>query len=181
MRLPIESSFSLRALPAGRALVLTAMATLLAAADWLPDNPYVDPDRLEFALTLGSAPPPSRSRLRDRLDAAAIARWRNRALLFLFTIVLSIAVAEPVDALDLPGCDDERRQRRLFHAALVSQRRRAAELQRIPRAAVRRGQARRHLSHRRRRRFVHVWQRRAPAGSLFGSAAGPPSGRISKC
>ena len=29
------------------------MATLLAAADWLPANPYVDPDKVEFALSLG--------------------------------------------------------------------------------------------------------------------------------
>ena len=96
MRLPIESSFSLRALPAGRTLVLMAMATLLAAADWLPDNPYVDPDHLEFGLTLALGGSAITLTLRDRLNAVAIARWRNRALLVFFTIAFSIGMAEPV-------------------------------------------------------------------------------------
>ena len=96
MRLPIESSFSLRALPAGRTLVLMAMATLLAAADWLPDNPYVDPDHLEFGLTLALGGSAIALTLRDRLNAVAIARWRNRALLVFFTIAFSIGMAEPV-------------------------------------------------------------------------------------
>jgi hypothetical protein len=93
---PSESSFALRALPGGRVIVLTAMATLLAAADWLPDNPYVDPDKLEFALSLALGLSAIALALRDRMDAAAIARWRNRALLSLITIAVSIAVAEPM-------------------------------------------------------------------------------------
>jgi hypothetical protein len=96
MRLPIESSFSLTALPAGRALVLIALATLLSVADWLPDNPYVDPDRLEFALTLALGGAAIALTLRDRLAAASITRWRNRALLLSLTIAFSIALAEPV-------------------------------------------------------------------------------------
>ena len=96
MRLPIESSFSLRALPAGRALALIAIATLLTVADWLPDNPYVDPDRLEFALTLALGGTAIVLTLRDRLGAAAITRWRNRVLLLSITMAFSIALAEPV-------------------------------------------------------------------------------------
>ncbi|HUQ86353.1 MAG TPA: SGNH/GDSL hydrolase family protein [Vicinamibacterales bacterium] len=95
MRLPIDSSPSLRELPAGRSLVLTAMATLLAAADWLPENPYVDPDHLEFLLTVALGALAIALALRDRLDAAATARWRNRALLAFFTIAVSLAIAEP--------------------------------------------------------------------------------------
>jgi hypothetical protein len=96
MRLPIQSSFSLRALPAGRALVLIALAALLAAADWLPDNSYVDPDGLEFALTLALGGSAIALTLRARLDAAKIARLRNRALLLLLTIAFAIGMAEPV-------------------------------------------------------------------------------------
>ena len=84
MRLP-ASSFSLRALPAGRSLVLIAMATLLAAADWLPENRYVDPDTSEFALSLGLGLLAIFLTLREQLTAATVARWRNRALLCVMT------------------------------------------------------------------------------------------------
>jgi len=77
-------------------LVLIAMATLLAAADWLPDNPYVDPDHLEFALTLALGGSAIALTLHDRLNAAAIARWTMRALLVFFAIACSIGMAEPV-------------------------------------------------------------------------------------
>jgi len=96
MRLPSESSFSLRALPPGRAIVLTAIATLLAAADWLPQNPYVDPDKVEFALATGLGLSAVFISLRDRMDRRSMARWRNRALLSLMTIAVSIAAAEPM-------------------------------------------------------------------------------------
>lgn len=72
------------------------MATLLAAADWLPDNRYVDPDHLEFTLTLGLGLSAIGLTLRDRLDAAAIARWRNRAILFVITLTISLGLAEPM-------------------------------------------------------------------------------------
>lgn len=96
MRQPFESSLSLRALPSGRALVLVAVATLLAAADWLPANTYVDPDHLEFALSLVLGLSGLVLVLHDRMDRAAVVRWRNRALLLAFTLVLSIAAAEPM-------------------------------------------------------------------------------------
>jgi hypothetical protein len=72
------------------------MATLLAAADWLPDNRYADPDKVEFALSLGLGLSAIVLTLRDRMNAASLARWRNRALLSLATIAISIAVAEPM-------------------------------------------------------------------------------------
>jgi hypothetical protein len=96
MRLPTESSFSLRALAGGRAIVLTAMATLLAAADWLPENPYVDPDKVEFALSLGLGLSAILLTLHERTDAMSRARWRNRVVLSLATVAISIAVAEPM-------------------------------------------------------------------------------------
>ena len=96
MRQPFESSLSLRALTSGRALVLMAVATLLAAADWLPANPYVDPDHLEFALSLVLGLSGLVLVLQDRMDRAAVVRWRNRALLLAFTLAISIAAAEPM-------------------------------------------------------------------------------------
>jgi len=93
---PFESSFSLRALPAGPSLVLTAMATLLAAADWLPDNPYIDPDHAEFALSLALGLSAIGFCLYERLDTAAWARVRNRALLSGIAFTLAIAAAEPI-------------------------------------------------------------------------------------
>jgi len=72
------------------------MATLLAAADWLPQNPYIDPDKAEFAISLGLGFSAILLTLRDRMDAASRARWRNRAILTLVTIAISIAVAEPM-------------------------------------------------------------------------------------
>jgi hypothetical protein len=96
MRLRIDSALSLRALPAGRSLALAAVATLLAAADWLPENRYVDPDHLEFALSMGLGISAIALSLRDRLDAADIARWRKRALLVVFTVLFAIGLAEPL-------------------------------------------------------------------------------------
>jgi hypothetical protein len=90
-----EPSTLLRTLPPARALILTAIATLLAAADWLPANPYVDPDHLEFALTLLLGASAIGLCLHERMSAAAVRQWRLRLLLSLCTIAFSIAVAEP--------------------------------------------------------------------------------------
>ena len=101
MRLPPESSNPLRALPAGRSLVLIVMAMLLAAADWLPENRYVDPGYLEFGLSLVLGLSGIALALRDRMDRATIVRWRNRALLLAFTLAFSLAAAEPMTRLVL--------------------------------------------------------------------------------
>lgn len=92
----ITSSLSLRALPARRTIALAAMATLLAVADWLPGNRWVDPDYLEFSLTTGLGLSAIALNLRDRLGAAGLVRWRNRGILCLITVALSLAVAEPM-------------------------------------------------------------------------------------
>lgn len=87
-------SFSLRSLPPGRAIVLTALATFLAAADWLPDNRFVDPDHLEFALTIALGLGAVAITVRDRATAQSVARWRNRALLLTFTLAWLIPAVE---------------------------------------------------------------------------------------
>jgi GDSL-like Lipase/Acylhydrolase family len=96
MRLPIESSFSPKTLPGGRAMVLTAIATLLAAADWLPANPYVDPDCLEFVLTVALGVMAIGISIRERASAADFRRWGARILLSLTMLAICIALAEPV-------------------------------------------------------------------------------------
>ena len=95
MRIPFEPSLSLKTLPPVRAVVLTAVATLLAAADWLPANSYVDPDHLEFGLTVVLGLSAIAISIGERMTAAAIRRWRLRIMLSCFTAVLSIGLAEP--------------------------------------------------------------------------------------
>lgn len=94
MRLRIQSSLSLRALPVGRSLALTGIALLLAIADWLPENRYVDPDHLEFSLTVALGVWAIALTLHDRLDAGIIVRFRNRALLVMFAVILATGMAE---------------------------------------------------------------------------------------
>ena len=65
-----RSIASLRVLPPGRSLLVIAAATLLAVADVLPANPYIDPDLLEFTLTVGLGV----WRLRSRFAIALKAR-----------------------------------------------------------------------------------------------------------
>ena len=96
MRIPFEPSLALRNVPPARALILTAVATLLAAADWLPANRYVDPDHLEFGLTLVLGLSAIAISLGDRMSSTAIRQWRLRILLIFVTFGASIAAAEPV-------------------------------------------------------------------------------------
>jgi hypothetical protein len=74
-----DRRFSLRALPAHRGFVLSVVATLLAAADWLPENSLVDPDWLEFLLSLALGGTAVVMSLGDRLSPQEFAAWRNRA------------------------------------------------------------------------------------------------------
>jgi hypothetical protein len=96
MRLPIESSFSLRALPPGRAIVLTAMASLLAIADWLPANRYVDPDHAEFTISLALGVSAIVLYLQEHLAPGTLRRVAHRAILAVVTLVVALAAAEPM-------------------------------------------------------------------------------------
>lgn len=91
---PLDSLFTFRSLPTGRVLVVMAIATLLAAADWLPDNAYVDPDTLELWLTVALAGTAIVMALADRMDRAAVAAVRNRLILLAVTFSLLAAGAE---------------------------------------------------------------------------------------
>lgn len=91
---PLDSVRSLSSLPPRKAIVLTVAAVLLAAADWLPENSYVDPDRLEFALTVALALTAIAVGVRDPIDFRTAVRWRNRILLLIFTFALMLPAAE---------------------------------------------------------------------------------------
>ena len=173
---PFSESASARTIAAS----LTAMAMLLAAADWLPENPYVDPDLLEFALTVASGRRrPSRSRCAIAWTPPRPARWRNRALLSFVTLAALDRRRRTDDALDLSATS-----RRAPITAAISPAAGFAPARCDATAAGFRerefddAKARRNLSHRRGRRFVHLRQWRAAAGSLFGSAAGAPAGAL---
>lgn len=91
---PWDSVRSLAFAAPARAIVLTAMATLLAAADWLPENRLVDPDQLEFALTVVLGGAAIVVTLRERMETRQLIAWRNRAILLTLTLALSAALAE---------------------------------------------------------------------------------------
>ena len=70
------------------------MAFLLAAADWLPENPYVDPDHVEFWLALGFGAAAIVLAMRDRSVAIDFVAWRRRGLLLIVTIAIAMIAAE---------------------------------------------------------------------------------------
>ena len=81
-----------RDLPPSRSLVLTAIAVLLAAADWLPDNPYIDPDYAELLLTVALGGAAIVMAISDRVSRESIAALRNRLILLTVTLaVLAVA------------------------------------------------------------------------------------------
>jgi hypothetical protein len=75
-------------------MLLAAMAGLLLAADWLPDNPYIDPDIVEFCLALGFGATALVLAFRDRASHVDVAVWRNRLLLITITLTASAIGAE---------------------------------------------------------------------------------------
>jgi hypothetical protein len=77
-----------------RGLALAAMAVLLAAADVIPDNRYVDPDRLEFAIAVAAGVMALVVTVYDRAEPGAMARWGKRLVLLAFTFALLIPLAE---------------------------------------------------------------------------------------
>jgi hypothetical protein len=87
---------SLRVLPHWRALALAIGALLLAVADWLPPNQYVDPDLLEFTLTMALGWWAIAIAMSDRLSREELRTWRNRITLLACSLVLSALAAEAV-------------------------------------------------------------------------------------
>lgn len=85
---------SVKSLPPGRSIVLTAVASLLAAADWLPQNRFVDPDRLEFSLTVVLAGSAIALAMRERLEARGFIRVLCRAALLALTLAVLAGTGE---------------------------------------------------------------------------------------
>jgi hypothetical protein len=96
MRLPIEVEPSVTALPPGRLLLVGTTAAILAVADVLPANPYVDPDLLEFTLTVALGLLALGFSVRDRVAGRVLREWGIRALLSLCAGVVALLAAEPV-------------------------------------------------------------------------------------
>jgi len=72
------------------------MGILLIVADWLPANPYADPDLVELWLAIGLGVASLLFALRDRGVRVDWAAWRNRAILLLITLTVCIVGAEYV-------------------------------------------------------------------------------------
>jgi lysophospholipase L1-like esterase len=91
----LSAPVSVGELSLARSLVLATMAVLFLVADWLPDNPYVDPDHVELWLALGFGAASLVLALRDR-DATITAAWRNRLILLMIAGTVSLLSAEYV-------------------------------------------------------------------------------------
>lgn len=85
---------SLRELPQPRALALTAVVSLVAVADWLPANRYVDPDTAEFTLSMAIGLSALAMAAADRLSPDRLSVWRNRLLAGGLAVLLAAAAAE---------------------------------------------------------------------------------------
>jgi hypothetical protein len=81
-------------LPASRALVLIAAAVLLAAADALPENQYVDREALQLLLATALAVFSIAIALQSRGVRIDVAEWRNRLVVLVITLAVSAAAAE---------------------------------------------------------------------------------------
>ena len=99
MRLPIEVALSFRALSLGKLGVVVATGVLLVVADLLPENRFVDPDLLEFALTTALAVTAITIYVRDHVESHVLIEWRNRAILSLCAITAAVGLAEPATRL----------------------------------------------------------------------------------
>jgi hypothetical protein len=89
-----ESLVSLRALPPSRSVALSSLAVLLAVADWLQPNQFVDPDLAEFLLTMALGLWSVVIALSERLSPDDAAVWRNRLSLAVCTLAVSGLMAE---------------------------------------------------------------------------------------
>ncbi len=84
----------LAALPLGRSLALIVLASLLAAADWLPDNGVISSDQLELALAIALGGSVILMSIADRADAASMRAWRNRLVLLMITLGVTALAGE---------------------------------------------------------------------------------------
>ena len=89
-----DPSLSIRRLSSAQLLTLTAMAVLLAVADLLPQNPYLDADDAGFALSIIFGVWAILLALRARLTAIDAAAWRNRLILLTITLIVTLIAAE---------------------------------------------------------------------------------------
>ena len=85
---------SLRELPPARSLALTGIVLLLAVADWLPPNHYVDPDLLEFALSMVIGVWAIGLAVVDRLERHELTAWRNRLVASALALIVALLAAE---------------------------------------------------------------------------------------
>ena len=93
--MPLRIDFpDVKALPSRRLFVLAMVAVLLVAADALPASLLGDPDRIQFALSLIIGALAIGIALRDRMTRAQATRARNRVLLLLVVLALSLTAAE---------------------------------------------------------------------------------------
>jgi hypothetical protein len=81
-------------MPLGRSLILAVMGILLLVADWLPANPYADPDLIELWLAVGLGAASLVLALRDRGTQLQWTAWRNRAILLSSTLAILAVGAE---------------------------------------------------------------------------------------
>jgi len=77
-----------------RQVILLAVGLMLVAADVFYATADVEPESLVLPLTMALGGFALVFSVRDRTDAAALREWRNRALLLLFTLTISMAFAE---------------------------------------------------------------------------------------
>ena len=82
-----------------RQVILVAIGIMLVAADVFYANAHVEPESLVLPLTMALGGFALLFSVRDRTDAATLGRWRNRALLLLFTLAISVAFAEAATRL----------------------------------------------------------------------------------
>jgi hypothetical protein len=85
---------SLRAGSRSAVVLLSGAAVSLAIVDWLPPNGYVDPDPIEFVLTLVIGLSALELALRTRLSPDTVAAWRRRGLLMTATAAMALLAAE---------------------------------------------------------------------------------------
>jgi hypothetical protein len=84
----------IRSLPRVRLAAIAACALALVVADGLQENPYVDPDALEFALTLSIGLAAIGLAIRDRAHPGDVVRWGWRLVATSVSLAVAVVAAE---------------------------------------------------------------------------------------